>query len=136
MLWNVHIWLNVSKLTLNMTKTEFILIGSVQRLNTGTIAASSSILMNGTRVKQVATAKSLGITIDDTPSWNCHIEKLAKKIASGIGAMKRVTPGHLFPPATLHLIYQALIQPHFDYCTTVWGTCGVTLQDRIEQPAF
>lgn len=46
--------------------------------------------MKGTRVKQVATTKSLGITTDDKLSWNCHIEKLTKMIDSGIGAMKRV----------------------------------------------
>ena len=73
--------------------------------------------MNDTGVKQVATTKSLGITIDDKLRWNCHIEKLTKKIAFGIGAMKRVR--HLVPPATLHLIYQALTQPHFDYGSTV-----------------
>ena len=50
-------WLNANKLNLNMTKTEFMLIGSGQGLNT--IAASPSISMNGTRVKQVATTKSL-----------------------------------------------------------------------------
>ena len=50
-----------NNLTLNMTKTKFMLIGSGQRLNI--IAASPSVLMNGTRVKQVATTKSLGITI-------------------------------------------------------------------------
>ena len=61
----------------------------------------------------------------------CHIEKLTKKIASGIGAMKLVR--HLIPPATLHLIHQAFIQPHFDYCSTVWGTCGVTLQDKLQK---
>ena len=105
------------------------LIGSGQRLNT--IAASSSVLMNGTQVKQVATTKSLGITIDDKLSWNCHIEKLTKEIASGISAMKRVR--HLVPPATLHLIYQAFIQPLFDYCSTVWGTCGVTLQEKLQK---
>ena len=126
-LFNVHTWLNANKLTLNLTKTEFMLIGSGQRLNT--IAASPSILMNGTRVKQVATTKSLRITIDDKLSWNCHIEKVTKKIASGIGAMKRVR--NLVPPATLHLIYQALIQPHFEYCSTLWGTCGVTLQGKL-----
>ena len=63
--------------------------------------------MNSTRVKQVATMKSIGIiTIDDDDklSWNCHIEKLNKKITSGISAMKRVR--HLVPPATLHLIYK------------------------------
>lgn len=113
-----------------MTKTEFMLIGSGQRLNT--IAASPSILMNGTRVKQVATTKSPGIPIDDKFSWNCHSEKLTKKIASRIGAMKRVR--HLVPPTTLHLIYQALIQPLFDYSSrSVWGTRGVTLQDKLQK---
>lgn len=42
---------------------EFMLIRSSQRLNT--LAASPSVTMNGTRVKQVATTKSLGATIDD-----------------------------------------------------------------------
>ena len=65
--------------------------------------------MNGTRVKQVATTKSLGVAIDDKLSWNFHIEKLTKKIASGIDAMKRVR--HMVPQATLHLIYQALKCP-------------------------
>ena len=31
---NVHNWLRANKLTLNMTKTEFMLIGSRQRLST------------------------------------------------------------------------------------------------------
>ena len=98
-LLNVHTWLNANKLTLNMTETKLMLIGSGQRLNT--IAASPSIVMNGTRVKQVATKKSLGVTIDDKLSWNCQIEKLTKEIASEIGAMRGVR--HLVPQATLHL---------------------------------
>ena len=95
----MHALLNANKLTLNMKKYH------------------CCLPLNLTRVKQVATTKSLGITIDDKLSWNCHIEKLTKKIAFGIGAMKRVR--HLVPAATLHPIYQALIQPHFDYCSTV-----------------
>ena len=64
-------------------------------------------------VSQVTTAKSLGVTIDDRLDWSGHIEKVTKKVASGIGAIKRIR--HLVPQATLQLIYQALIQPHFDY---------------------
>ena len=33
----------------------------------------------------------------------------------------------------MHLIYQALIQPHFDYCNIVWGNCGITLQNKIQK---
>ena len=76
-----------------MTKTEFMLIGSRQRLSTVTLA------INDFRVTQVATAKSLGVTIDDNVDWRRHMEKIKKKLSSGIGAIKRVS--HLVPQATL-----------------------------------
>lgn len=112
-------------------------IGSGQRLNT--VTASPSVTMDGTRVEQVVTTKPFGVTTDDKLSWNFHFEKLTKKIACGIRAMKRVK--HLVPKATLRLVDQALIQPHFGYCCTVWRTCGVTWEDKlqnfsIEQLAF
>ena len=44
-------------------------------------------------------------------------QKLTKKIAWKIGAMKRAR--HLVPQATFHLIYQASVQPHVDYRSTV-----------------
>ena len=47
---NVFNWLQ-NKLTLTMTKTEFMLIGSRQRLNT--LTASPTIRMNNTPVSQV-----------------------------------------------------------------------------------
>ena len=59
---NVHNWLRANKLTLNMTKTEFMLIGSRQRLSTVTV--SPTLAINDFRVTQVATAKSLRVTID------------------------------------------------------------------------
>ena len=71
------------------------------------------------------------MTIDDRPDWSGHIEKVTKKVASGIGAIKRIR--HLVPQATLQLIYQALIQPHFDYCNIVWGNCGITLRNKRQK---
>ena len=50
---------------------------------------------NDFRVTQVTTAKSLGVTIDDNLDWGSHIEKITKKVSSGIGAIKRVR--HLIP---------------------------------------
>ena len=76
-------------------------------------------------------AKSLGVTIDDNLDWGSHMEKIIKKVSSGIGAIKRVR--HLVPQATLQLIYQALIHPHFNYCNTVWGNCGITLRNKLQK---
>ena len=126
---NVLKWLRVNKLTLNRTKTEFMLIGSRQRLST--LAVSPTITIYDNQVSQVTTAKSLGVTIDNKLDWRSHIDKLTKKVASGIGAIKRIR--HLVPQATLLLIYQALIQPHFDYFNFVWGNCGITLQNKVQK---
>ena len=126
---NVHNWLRANKVTLNRTKTEFMLIGSRQRLST--LTDSPTITINDNQVSQVTTAKSLGVTIDNKLDWSSQIDKLTKKVASGIGAIKRIR--HLVPQATLHPIYQALIQPHFDCCNVVWGNCGITLLKKIQK---
>ena len=55
----MHTWLNANK----FTKTEFMLMGSGQRLNT--VTASSSVTMDGTQVEQVVTTKPFGVTTDD-----------------------------------------------------------------------
>ena len=84
---NVNTWLTANKLTLNSSKTEFMLIGSRQRL--GTYDTSPKLIIDGDIIKQVSSVKSLGVHIDENLSWNMHIEKIAKKIASGIAAIKR-----------------------------------------------
>ena len=112
-----------------MTKTEFLLIGSRQRLITVTV--SPTLAMNDFRVTQVATAKSLGVTIDDNLDWGSHMKKIIKKVSFGIGAVKRVR--HLVPQATSQLIYQALIHPHFNYCNTVWGNFWIILKNQLQK---
>ena len=60
------------------------------------------------------------------------MEKIIKKVSSGIGAIKRVR--YLVPQATLQLIYQALIHPHFNYFNTVLaGNCGITLRNKLQK---
>ena len=34
---------------------------------------------------------------------------------------------------TLSSIYNALIRPHFDYCSEVWDTLGVGLSSRLQK---
>lgn len=90
-----------------MTKTDFILLGSRQRLST--LMEFLTLAINDFQVSKVITAKSVGVTINDKLDWSGHNEKVTKKGASDIGAMKQIS--HVVPQVTLHLIYQALIQP-------------------------
>ena len=112
-----------------MTKTEFLLIGSRQRhLN---ISESPNIVIDGKPVKQVTVTKSLGVEIDKHLNWGNHINAISKKIASGIGAMKRIR--HLVPREILLNVYNSLVQPYFDYCSAVWGNCGSGLSEKLQK---
>ena len=125
----VEKWLTAHKLTLNASKTEFMLIGSRQRLST--FHNPPSLMINGAPITRVTSTKCLGVHIDQTLSWNVHVENLCKKIASGIGALKRVRS--FVPHETLRSIFMSLVQPHFDYCNSVWGCCGKTLASKLQK---
>ena len=95
------------------------LIGSRQKVRT--FDKSPSLVIDGAPLNRVSNTKSLGVTIDENLSWGEHIGELCKKIACGIGAIKRIRS--LFPRRTLQLVYNSLVQPYFDYCNSVWGNC-------------
>ena len=125
----VYIWLSANKLTLNLTKTEVLLITSRQKLSTFSETPSFSI--NDYKIKEVSSAKSLGVLIDQNLNWKCHTQSICKKIASALGAIKRIR--HLVPFSTLMNVYNSLVQPHFDYCNVVWGNCGIGLSDKLQK---
>ena len=125
----MHIWLSANKLTLNLTKTEFMLIASRQKLSTFSEIPSFSI--NDHPVKQVSSVKSLGVHIDQNMSWECHIQNICKKIASALGSIKRIR--HLIPFNSLINVYDSLVQPHFNYCSVVWGNCGSGLSEKLQK---
>ena len=122
-------WLTANNLTLNSSKTEFMLIGSRQRLNTFNRLPSFTI--DGNSIKQVESTKSLGVYIDENLTWNTHIRHISKKIASCIGTLKRSRS--FVPFETLLCIYNALVQPHFDYCSVVWGNCNKSLSIKLQK---
>lgn len=122
-------WLVSNKLTLNATKTEFMLIGSRQRLST--LSDTLELSIDNVPIEKVSSVKSLGIYVDENLTWYLHVDKLCKKIASAIGAIKRVKP--FLPQSTLISIYNSLVQPHFDYCSLVWGNCGKTLSNKLQK---
>ena len=126
---SVSEWLAANKLTLNTSKTEFMLIGSRQRIRT--FHSSPTLTINETPIKRVDCVESLGLNIDENLSWNKHIDKISKKIASGIGALKRMRP--FVPSSTLKYIYSSTIQPHFGYCCVVWDNCSKSSADKLQK---
>ena len=91
------------------------IIGSRQRLSAQ--CDDVEIRIDDQIIKRVDHTKSLGLTIDAQLSWAKHVEEICKKVSSAIGALKRVRP--FISKETAIQIYNALIMPHFDYCSPV-----------------
>ena len=68
---NIHRWLIANKWTLNNAKTEFMLIGSRQKLNSR--SAIPALEINGTQLNRVNFTKSLGILRTFTPIATAHL---------------------------------------------------------------
>ena len=77
--------------------------------------------------------KSLGMHIDRHLSGSEDIHKISKNISSTIGTLKRAKP--FISCKTAVQVYTALIQPHFDYCCSVWDELGITLATKLQNRA-
>ena len=113
---NLNRWLKANKLSLNIAKTEFMIIGSRQRIQTNCCNHKFNIQLESKTIENVDHTKSLGIFIDKKVknlSWKKHITETSKKIASAIGALKRIRK--FICQKTAQKIYAALIEPQFDY---------------------
>ena len=128
-LQKVHVWLRANKLTLNVSKTKYMLMGTRQKISS--IPSEPVIKINSENILRVNKYKSLGVTLDETLSWDKHIAEIFKKVSKGLGALKRIRP--YVPQSTLVTVYNTIILPYFDYCSTVWGSIGKCLGDRLQK---
>ena len=126
---NLSCWLKANKLSLNVAKTELMITGSRQRLSVQ--CDDVEIRIDDQIIERVDHTKSLGLIIIDAHlSWCKHVEEICKKVSSAIGALKRVWP--FISKETAILIYNALIIPHFDYCSPVWDCLSGYLSDKLQ----
>ena len=80
-------WMKRNKLTMNLKKTQCMLIGTKQRLAK---CRKICIEINNVVLETVDVAKLLGVNIDCSLSWSYHIEVLTKKISKKLGVLRRL----------------------------------------------
>ena len=103
-------------------------IGS--RHNIITVNCDFSTMINNQPVPRARSFTCLGVKLDKILERDDHIEMICKKVAAGIGTMKRIKP--YVPANTLQIIYSVLIPPYFEYCSPLWGVCTKTLKDKLK----
>ena len=90
-----------------------------------------NIQLDGHPICRVEHAKSLGLIIDDQLSWSNHIKELCRKISLAIVALRRIRS--LNSQSTAVQIFNALIQPHFDYGAPVWDGLSSYPSEKLQK---
>ena len=125
-------WLDKNRLSLNIIKTEFMILGTNSRLrNLDTDPASTPYILSvgNIEIKRDKSTKYTGLIVDDTFSLSDHTDHISMKIKRTIGVLKR-TLSYL-PKSSLITLYRTLIEKHLRYCNIIWGQCGETLKDEL-----
>ena len=77
-------WFRANKLSLNVSKTNFMIFSSKSQTN-NTNDIKMTILNE--KINRVSFTKFLGIIIDEKLNWHHHIDNIVSKVAGGIYAI-------------------------------------------------
>ena len=80
--------MRINKLSLNPTKTEYMIIDHPRRRKIG--ESLPQLFINGEKIKRVDKTKYLGVIVDDILGWEEQYELFKKKVAGGLAAMKNL----------------------------------------------
>ena len=86
---NLRKWLIANKLSLNVAKTEFILIGSKSMIK-NISNSHPNVFVENKQIKQVYECKALGVKIDMHLSWKGNTDEICKKLTARISAIRRI----------------------------------------------
>ena len=86
---NLSVWLSTNKLILNFKKTEFMVFGTHQRLCRQDIDGAH-ITLGGEYVKHFDAFKYLGVVVENSLSFNLHIDYVKKKVSKTLGMFSRI----------------------------------------------
>ena len=125
-------WSQSNRLSINAGKTKCILFSN----RTTALPPEHGIVMDNVRLKGVDCCELLGMELDSSLKFDCHVRKVSLKISRVCGMLYRLKND--LPTDRLISLYYAMAYPHFIYCCILWGgASGIyvrvleTLQKRL-----
>ena len=123
----LNTWFRSNKLSLNLKKTNYMLLGT--RNKTNQFKDKFNLSINDTELDEVNAFKFLGVTVDQNLTWKNHIDELAKKCSSRIGILYKVR--QFLPESALLSLYYTLFLSHINYGITAWSSAGSVDKNRL-----
>ena len=103
-------WLKANRLSLNFSKTSFMVISNHKN--------ASDVKHRGSILTKVTTVKFLGITFDENLTFNYHVSRVTTKISKSVGVMGRL---HCqFPADVMVKLFYSFVYS-MTYALLAWG---------------
>ena len=103
--------LNTNRLSLNISKTSYMIISNQKN--------SLDIKIRETVLTKVSTVKFLGVTLDETLTFNYHVNKVTSTISKSVGVMRRLRCQ--LPAIIMAKLYYSLVYSHLTYALLACG---------------
>src|SRR5271165_4315852 len=111
-------WFVTNRLSLNVSKTHYLMFGSKK------LPVNCNISLCGNLLERQEVTKFLGVLIDSKLTWKPHIASVCSKISRGIGVINKLR--FKLPTNILLNLYHSLVYSHLIYCIIIWGSACTT----------
>ena len=120
----VKTWCGVNRLSINFSKTNFMIIKSQKKkddqvnINIESADGTINVLQRKQKIKY------LGVLLDETMSFNHHISYICTRIARNNGIISKLR--HYLTLLQMKQIYYSIIYPCISYAILAWGSAYKT----------
>ena len=121
-------WLTSNRLSINPSKTEYLLVGTPQQRSK---VLSSSISFRGNNIAPSSHVRNLGVTFDCNLSFTQHISNVCRSSFHQIRQLRQVRSS-LDTTSTI-ILANALVTSKLDYCNSLFFSLPATATNRLQR---
>ena len=108
-------WFAVNKLSLNVSRTNYMIFGNKKIDKYMNIC----VRINGRSIDRVYNTTFFGVMIDDKLNWKEHITMIQSNISKTTAIIYKAS--HVLTERALYILYCSLALPYLTYCAEIWG---------------
>jgi len=112
----VNEWLHFNKLSLNYSKTSYMIASRKNNQLT-----DFNVKINDKTITRKTCVKYLGVFIDDKLPWSNHIAYLENKLSRSVGLFYRIH--QYLSDSALKSLYFSFVYVHLQFAIGAWGWC-------------
>jgi len=100
--------------------------------NNFTKASNFKLVINHNIIPQTNSVKYLGVTLDNTLSWQSHIDKISNKFQECVDCGMAFNLKHYVPLSTLKLMYYSMFNLILQYFLINWSRAPKCYLQKIK----